>query len=123
MDIIISDAIFGMIILVYGIITIINKRKFIVNSKVIQGIVKEVVYDGLYYYPVVEYADKDNPNVKHTYELKNCNRSFYHEVGKSVEVLYYNDGSNTKMSINSWLQYWGFTIMLIIVGMLIIILI
>lgn len=123
MSIITLDAVLGVLILVYGVITIINKRKLIENSEVIQGIVKEVVYDGLYYYPVVEYADKDNPSIKHTYELKNCSRSFYDEVGKPVEVLYYKDGSNTKMLINSWLQYWGFTIMLVILGITIIALI
>jgi hypothetical protein len=123
MDIMISDSIFGILILAYGIIAIINKRKFIINSEVIQGTVKDVIYDGLYYYPILEYADKDNPNIKYTYELKNCSRNFYHEVGKSVEVLYYKDGTNTKMLINSWLQYWGFTIMLVVVGIIIIALI
>jgi hypothetical protein len=123
MNFTVQDTIFIALILVYGVISIIYKIKFITKSQIIQGIVKEVIYDGIFYYPIIEYVDSDNPDIKHTYELKNANKDFFHEIGQSVEILYYNDGLKTEVQINSWFQYWGYTIMLVVVGIIIILLI
>jgi hypothetical protein len=123
MNFTVPDVIFIALILAYGVVATVYKIRFIRNSQIIQGIVKEVIYEGTCYCPIIEYVDKENPAIRHTYEFKNANKDFYHEIGKSVEILYYNDGLKTEIQINSWFEYWGHTIILIVIGIILTIII
>lgn len=112
----------GPLMLICGIITFIQRRRFVKESSVING---EVVgirtlparNNRKAYYPVIGYFDTKTSN-QETYESNTAYEASRYKIGDKVELRYLNDGTKKKACMNNWTGIWGLSFMLVLFGLI-----
>jgi len=119
MAIIISITVIGAISLIIGIICFFFTIRFIDNSKVIDGVVHDIIKDYINnkstYYPVVRYFDEFDSKY-HNYESNTGYWKSRYRIGDNVQLRYYREEKNRKIRLNTWFDLWGFTFIFTLVG-------
>ena len=117
-DISLVHIIVGIIILIYGTISLRKMQLYYREGKIINGIVKEVKFNGKAYFPIVEYLDIDNPEKSIISKVDCGSDSFNYKIGTTIELVFYKSKDKTKLFVNSWIYNYGFDITYIILGIL-----
>lgn len=115
--------IFGLAILIFGILMLMKSKRFVANSKVIKGTVIDMHkgHKGLYY-PIIEYFNEEEQKME-SFKLDTGTNPLKHKKGDAVELRYYSNGSKKELQLNTWFGLWGAPVLLILLGALPIIII
>lgn len=118
MDISAIHIIVGTITLIYGTISLRKMQLYYKKGKMINGIVKEVRFNGEAYFPVVEYCDEDNHQKSIVRKLDYGSDNFNYKIGTTIKLISYKSKDKTKLFVKSWVHNYGGNIIVIITGIL-----
>lgn len=118
MDISVIHIIVGTITLIYGTISLRKIQLYYKEGKIINGIIKEVRFNGKAYFPIVEYRDEDNPQRSIVRKLDYGSHNFNYKIGTTIKLILYKSKDKTKLFVKSWVHNYWSNIIFIITGIL-----